>query len=318
MALFSMFSPSPTPADRDGGNVLERLALPGSARHLALVRMLLGLNLLIVYSSGAIPLALDVGYGPGDQAQTWVPPIVELWAQWNFIRQACVIVQIGAVMMMVGFQTRLATWVTLAAFLLTQSHYYRQLYFHDSWPYYTVPLLILGLSRTADAWSLDAWLLQRLKWPLARSPLGPNVYRWPVEIIVVWWTILYVGAGVSKMMPLRKGWVWLNGDAVRFMIVDRYFDSPIYWTLGRPLFDYDQRWLFSLAAVATVIVEVGAIGVLFSRRLQLPIVLAVAGLHVGIYLFGVSGFLMASMSIAAAMLPPAWFGDRGWRPEPAR
>ena len=280
----------------------DRLHWSGSARHLAVIRIVVGLHLLQwVFRSDYLAYVDEMS--AGSAARYWsVIPAYGMTAsvahslQWiGFV--ACS-------MMIVGLCTRVATVLTTASFLLTNHFYYIYTGNHDDWLYFNFILLTLCCARCADAWSLDAW------W---RSPRGsrPNsqVYRWPVEVMLAWFCLLYVEAGIAKLFPLEHGMAWFTGGTIQSVAIARLLDSPVYWWFGQALFDYRLQWPFVLMASVSVLIELSAVIPLITGRWNGLIFAAVMALHIGIYSVGVPGFPQLALACGCLFLRPEWFGD---------
>lgn len=115
--------------------------------------------------------------------------------------------------------------------------------------------------------------------------------RFTLRVLVVWYVIFYFGAGVAKIAPFDKGIMWLQGYTIQHLIVSRVHDSPIFWMLGKPLFDYSISWPFQFGAAMGVFLELSAIGMLLFRnyyKLMVPLILS---FHFMLFMFGVPSSL---------------------------
>jgi hypothetical protein len=276
-----------------------RLRLPGSAVHLAVVRIVFAAHAMTVLMSPAIPLLHRVTVQPLFATQTMLPPALEALvappARMQIIVGAGVI---AAFATLVGFATFVALPLMFVSFFLSQNYFFRHSLFHDDWLYFNFFLLVLCFSPCADRLALDA-LLRR---PRRERPA--NAYRWPVEVMILWFALIYVLAAVAKLFPLRKGLMWLSGGSAQHFAVHFVADSPIYWVLGRPLFDYGVRWPFAIAAILTVAIELSALLLVWTRRFDAWVVGAIIAMHVGITLFGVPGFVQIALVSAVLFLRP--------------
>ncbi|MEI8259053.1 MAG: HTTM domain-containing protein [Deltaproteobacteria bacterium] len=287
----------------DGG-FTERLGMPGSARHLALVRIVFALHALSVLTTPAIPMLEELAVRPHQLTRTYVPRLVEAVAA----RHIEALVLAGVVLSLlaaVGLFTRVAVPLLLAVFVLTQNYWFRGSAFHDDWLYFMFDLLVLSLAPCADAWSVDCWLRRRR--PSPDRP--PNAHRWPVEMMIAWFAGIYVAAGIAKLFPLRKGLLWLSGASTQQLAWEFMHSSPIVWVHHRPLFDYSVRWPFQIASYATALVELGAAAIFVSRRAYTPVLASLMVLHAGIHAFGIPAFVRICLMSAVLLLPPEGFGD---------
>jgi hypothetical protein len=281
------------------------LAMPGSALQLALIRLLVAVHLVTVFTSPALPLLARIGGAPHPMAGTHVPRALEALLSWQHVLWIAHVGAVAAVAMALGVATRLAVGVVLVAFLITQNYWFRATVFHDDWLYFVFPLMVLLFSRCSDRLSVDALL--RRKPPLAGDARA--AYRWPVELIVAWFAFLYVAAGLAKLLPLRKGVLWLSGRSVQHFATEFLHDSPVYWVLGRSAFDHCILWPFTLASVATVALELGAGALPFLSKARPLLFLALLGMHASIWSLGIPGFVQIALTFSAAMLPARLFRD---------
>lgn len=296
-------------------HILARLSWHGSARHLAAIRIAVGLVAASALWSPALQFITDLGVVPSSLTDTIFPPVVEQFAR-NNVTSLLWVGRIAAVFAVLGVFTRIALPMLLAALLLTENTYYRLLHFHDVWPYLWFFLLVLCFAPCTDAWSLEAlWRAERQ--PLRERPERHQRYRWPVELMVAWATLLYVAAGLAKLLPLRKGVIWLEGGTIQHMVGERLFDSPLYWLLGRPAFDYTLDWPFAVIAWFTIIVEVGVGVVLLTGKLHRWVGIGIVMLHVGIYFFGVPGFVVTGVVVALLLWPSGRRPDAATQPSTA-
>lgn len=291
-------------------SILDRLRQPGSAKLLAVVRVVIGVHLLTVFTSPAFPLLARIGGHPHPMTATWFGGGLEQAVAANIEW----LVQLGAglsIAMALGLGTRVLVPLLCVLFVITQNYWFRSTLFHDDWLYFGFPLLALGFARTSDAWSLDALILAR--WRASRGADAPVVdrrqYRWPVEALVLWFAFTYVAAGVAKLFPLSKGLLWLTGISAQQFAVEFVRDSPWFWILGHAPFDLTTRWPFAIAAFGTVLVELGAGLLLFTHRYRLPLFLAILALHASIWMFGIPAFPQMALALGVALIPPRLFSD---------
>lgn len=116
-------------------------------------------------------------------------------------------------------------------------------------------------------------------------------------------TATYTLSGIAKLAgPL--GGEWVSGDALRAQIAVDAVRKELGGERATPLAYalYDKPVLFRLAAVATMILELGAPVALLSRRLARPVALALFGMHWGIRLMGITFRYPASGAAFAPFL----------------
>ena len=242
---------------------------------------------------------------PHELAGSWIPYFLfNLTAEYLDI-----LVLVGffsALGLLVGFRARLMSSVVFIVFLLTQNYWFLGTAFHDDWLYFTFPLLVFCFARSADAWSIDAWLKARKK---AIDTSDPQAYRWPIEAGVFWFGFNYLAAGLAKILPLDKGLIWLTGVSTQEFSIQFMQQSPMLVIFDGTPFDYSILWPFALASIATVILEMGCAIVWFTDRYRLPLIGAVICMHFGIYLMGIPGFIQLGLVLGVALIPSRWFND---------
>lgn len=286
-------------------HLLDRMKRPGSARGLALVRVAIGAHLLTVFLSPAFPLMARIGTHPHPMTATWLPSGLEDAVAANI--EWLVLLGAGlCVLTILGLATRVVLPWLFVVFVLTQNYWFRSTLFHDDWLYFTFPLLVLSLSRCNDAWSLDRLIVERTR---GAPRVDRRQHRWPVELCVLWFAFTYVAAGVAKLFPLAKGVVWLSGISAQEFAHQFVRDSLAFWALGEPLFDLETRWPFTLAAIGTVVVELGAGALLFTHRYRLVIFGALFAMHLSIFCFGIPAFPQMALALGVALIPPERLGD---------
>ena len=154
----------------------------------------------------------------------------------------------AAVAMMLGLVTRVSIATTLVCFLVVCNRFYLVAQSHTDWPYLVFFCSVLLFAPCNRTWAVDVRLFRKTE----RSP----VTFWPVAMCIAWLGLVYTGAGLQKAFPLRKGWYWIQGYTTQDLAMERIFDSPVYWFLGRLLFDYaGQLWIFAILSTFAVVVD---------------------------------------------------------------
>ncbi|MFT6396499.1 MAG: hypothetical protein ACJAYU_001242 [Bradymonadia bacterium] len=282
----------------------ERASLPGSAIHLAIVRIVFGAYMMKVFLSPVYPLLAQLG-GRLPTARSLLPIGVEQIVAANLF-EFTLVAAVAALLMCIGLFTRVMSVIVFVLFLLTQAVYWRGTLFHDDWVYFTAILLILALAPTGDALSMDSLLKRR------RRARDSRDYRWPIELCVSWFGAVYVFAGLAKMFPLHKGFTsWLTGERIQEFARDFVLDSPWVWMTGHTIISYDALWFFAFAALATVIVEIGAISIIVTDRLRWLLLGSILAFHVGIWWMGVPNFIITASVGLVLFFRPWWFSDYG-------
>ena len=188
----------------------------------------------------------------------------------------------------------------------------------------TAHILVLSVTRAADAVSLDAligtWRRRVSLWPPAGrpDPAGAWQYGFAVKLVCAVTVTSYLLAGLAKVSG-PNGWSWATGDILLRQVA---WDGLRKELLGQPppahaAFVYPHVWLFSLLAIGSVVVELGAPLALLDRRLGYLWVLAAYPMHWGIYLimgisfrYYLSGIAYASFFPLERVLPPFQRLDR--------
>ena len=136
-----------------------------------------------------------------------------------------------------------------------------------------VHTLVLGLSRSADAWSLDA---------RRRPTHQPRAYGWPVRLLAVVTLATYVLAGLAKLR--LSGLSWVGSDLLRnYIAYDNLRKLELgdaYSPLGAAL--VRRGWLFPPLAAASLALELLAPLALVGPRLARIWALAAWGFHAGV------------------------------------
>lgn len=250
---------------------------PAPAERLALVRILVGaycVILLLLRGPSLLRLALldasrfdGVGLAALLEGPLSLPLLVAL----------LVLAFVGAICFCVGVRHRVLApgFAVLLLFLLS----YRCSWGHmsHSEQLVSVHVLLLSVLPCADALSLD----HKAGRTQARAPQN---YGWPLRLLMSCVVISYVIAGWAKLH--YGGWAWVSGDAVYQQVAHDTlnklrlgaFVSPLGPTLLR------WPWLFAVASVFTLIVELGAGIALFGGRLRTAWVVGAYAMHVGIAL----------------------------------
>jgi hypothetical protein len=152
-------------------------------------------------------------------------------------------------------------------------------------------VLILGFTKSADALSVDA--LQHSSsgsrfWGLVKGwslrPTQPSwEYGYAVKLLCLVTTLAYFLSGVAKLTgPL--GGSWGMGESLRSQVAWDVWRKELL--LAKPpqlIYSlYDKLWLFTLFAIGTLVIELGAPLVMLSGWLAAIWVPAALGMHWGI------------------------------------
>jgi hypothetical protein len=140
-------------------------------------------------------------------------------------------------------------------------------------------VLTLGLSRSADALSVDALT------GATESPDEPDWrYGWPVRLVSTVTALSYFVAGVAKVAgPL--GWRWAGGEAMRAQVMVDGIRKELLGGQAAPLAYAlrDKRLLFGLMGFGSLVLELCAPLALADKRLSRLWALGAFSMHWGIY-----------------------------------
>jgi hypothetical protein len=262
------------------GAIIDRYWMaPAPAARLGVVRVLVG-GFAAVYMSVRLPSWLS--YAHFDPVQ-FRPVGVVAWLcdaplpPWAVIALA-VLAALCAWPFLLGWRFRLfgPLFAVLCLWTLSYRHSFGMVFHTDNLLVWH--LLILGVTRSADAWSIDS----RRHGAPADHHGWHGRYGWPLRLMC--WTVViaYVLAGVAKLENGGMAWMW--GDELRNHIaIDnarKIMLGDIYSPLAAPLMRWD--WPFRVLAAMTVILELGAPCALLARRLAAAWVILIIGFHLGV------------------------------------
>lgn len=138
--------------------------------------------------------------------------------------------------------------------------------------------MILGLSRSADALSVDSLVD-------ATESGDPHWrYGWPVMLMNTVTALTYFLAGVAKVKgPL--GWKWAGGESLRSQIAVDGLRKELYAGKAAPLAYtlHNNLFLFTIMGVGSLIVELVAPLTLLDKRLSQLWAVGAFQLHWGIF-----------------------------------
>lgn len=156
-----------------------------------------------------------------------------------------------------------------------------------------IVLLYACLVDVSSRWSVDAWLARRRG--AARDPVGVSaiVHNAGVLACAIQLSLVYGVAGLYKV----QGETWQNGTALYYSLRGGEFVWP-----GMSELVYEQGWLLTLLAYATVAFQLSFPFLLFlGRRTRLLIVVVGIGFHLGIMAF-MSLFTFAAFMLAVDLM----------------
>jgi len=162
---------------------------------------------------------------------------------------------------------------------------------------------VVGFTAASGAISLDSILR-------GRSPAGWR-FGWPVMLISAVTLVTYFLSGYAKVEG-ELAWSWASGEAMRSQVAVDALRKEILAGGSSELFRwlYGQTWLFLIAGLGTLVIELGAIFVLLNRKVAMVWAALTVGMHWGIWFlmeihfpFHMSGLIFLSLFPAER----AWF-----------
>ena len=283
-------------------NILSRMEKPGSAHQLALFRIFLGLQ--IFYSSGGRLFQLSDYVAVPAETKNIFPDMLNQLIASIAVPHLQIITQVLSLFLLMGLWTKYILPFLSISFLFLFSFYYATNNAPIPWLYIWFPLVLLNFTRCSDVLSLDKYFrLRKLK---INALL--NVYRWPLEVVSGWFAYIYVAAGVAKLLPIYKGWPWMQGGTSQDIMYNRFLDSIYFYVFAKPLFDYTEyAWIFASLSVASIFIELSCILILFTHRFHTQIILLVLCMHLFLFLIGVMGFMQLAIILSIALIQPGFF-----------
>jgi hypothetical protein len=178
-------------------------------------------------------------------------------------------------------------------------------------------VLILGLTRSADALSLDALATGSLFGPAATPAEGDAAalssdtprqagwsweYGYPVMLLCAVTAMTYFLSGVAKVAG-EAGWGWALGDALRNQIAFDGLRKELIDRGATPLASalFNNVVLATAVGLGTLVIELGAPLALLDRRLRWLWAIATFGMHWGI--LAIMGITFWYHLLGVAFLP---------------
>ena len=178
----------------------------------------------------------------------------------------------------VGFLTRVTLPLATLCSFLQISIFTNYTYFFHQWLIGMYVLTAVALTPCGDVLSVDAWLRKRRGQEPVERPAA--VYAWSRYLCWVALALPYFFAGLSKLR--NGGWMWwepmnLRGKVYRDSLQKGVLEAP----LGPAFFDAPD-WAFGAIGLATLVLEIGFVLVLFSRRARRILPPGAVSMHLGI------------------------------------
>jgi hypothetical protein len=301
-----------------------QLNVPAPATRLAALRILV-VGFALGYLLARLPHLLDVARLADTTPGRFVPvgPLVLLRDPAPVPVALAVVAAtlVAGVAALVGWRWRASGPVFAVSVLVVLSY-------RNSWGqiFHTENLLvlhlgILALTRSADAWSLDARRHARAGNP--PRPVDPR-YGWPAQLMAVVVVVAYVLAGWAKVRA--SGFGWAGGDALRNLVAHDALRKELVGDSAAPIGVWALRhgWIFPPLAVLSLAVELLAPVALLGGRWRLGWVGAAWLFHLGVLVvmgimfpYQVLGVAFACF-VAVESLPERWRRRTSARSRPDR
>lgn len=141
------------------------------------------------------------------------PPFV--WAIFGLL-------YLSTLMMLVGWKTRLATFMTWL--LAIQLYNYSPIYYTGGDTVFKA-MMFLGLfCRWGEAYSVDSWLRRKrlILGGTASMPALRKIPAWPMRLMILQLTVIYTATGL-----LKNGGTWWGGTALYYALnLDHFYRVP--------------------------------------------------------------------------------------------
>ena len=289
-------------------NILRRMEQPGSALHLAIVRLTFGAYLLWMWTSPFMHVLMDIDHSlPFNRWEESTGTVFPRWLEFfveEYVDEIRLVAIVSSIGFAIGLRPRTFATIQLGAALLLFNSYLRLTRSHVEWPYWIFLILVFCFACSSDSLSVDRLL------GFSKQAKDQQEYRWPIECCILWFSCIYVSAGIAKMLPLQAGFEWLSGDKVRQVAAIYYFDSPIHWMFGQSLVNMNSKWPFVLMAIGTIVIELGAAMFLLTSRFNRILLTSIMGFHVSIYLVsGCGDFVFTVIACSVLFVSGNWFSS---------
>lgn len=249
---------------------------PAPAERLAALRIFTGV-FAALYVFGRFPyLVSHAGFNPNAFHPVGVISILPRPLVPGAVYVIAALTCVASIPFALGWRFRIAGPVFSLLLLWTLSY-------RNSWGmiFHTENLLVLhvivlGLSRSADAWSLDA-----RRTGASFEPDGR--YGWPIKAMALIVVITYVLAGIAKLR--YGGTEWAGGEVLRNYVATDNLRKVLLGSQHSPIAVplLSKPWLFSGLAYVTWVVELGAPIALLGGRIAALWVAAAFGFHWGVF-----------------------------------
>lgn len=183
-------------------------------------------------------------------------PMPESWAQALYYATL-----LAGIAFLLGWKFRISGPAFALLLIAALSYRYSWSMIYHDFHIVAAHVLILGLSASADAWSLD------------RRSADPKAshwrYGWPIRLLCAATVLTYFVSGVAKIQS-ELGWGWMSGGELKLQVAADALRKEVLGESGTTLFKvlYPYNWIFTIVGLFTLIVELGAPLFLANKRLS--------------------------------------------------
>ena len=219
-----------------------------------------------------VPMGLmDVFYSLGFDQVIRSPAAVTAWHYATLAALVCVTL---------GLFTR-TTIVIAAVLYVAELGVLRSFYFFSHIglvPWYS--LVVLAFTRCGEGFSLDRMIRIWRQLPTPDPEVATRYYAWARWMVWFSVAITYVLAGLSKLG--NSGWRWWEGTNLMALVYRNALNASRGEMNGFLTSTWVPHWAYTVMGIVSLLVELGAVLLLFSKlaRLVLPAILA--AMHYGI------------------------------------
>ncbi len=229
------------------------------ATRLATLRILIGAFALI-YLAPRYSMLMDIAQTSHTQFEPVGIISLLLGPLPVAVFQMLVILTLAAnVAFLLGWQHRItgAAFAFLLLFVLSYRNSWTMIFHTDNVLVWHV--LILGLTRAADAFSLDAWRRNRTAAPLD-SPFHWR-YGWAINLMCAVTVTTYFLAGVAKLAG-PDSLNWMSGELMRSQLAVDNLRKELLTGEAPATFGwlFNNVSLFAMMGIGTIVMELGAPG----------------------------------------------------------
>ncbi len=205
--------------------------------------------------------------------------------------------KLGLVTAALGLATRasIVTALVVGFYLLGLPNCFGKINHHDAFLIFV--FAILAVARAGDAFALDR-VLARRRSGAPPAPVAPSgEYTWPIRAVSVVLTLVFFGAGVSKLRTSGLGWAFSDTMAIFLVQAQYQFGN------GVPLSDFGRvlarhPWICRALAAGALACETGYPLALVSRAARAVVVPGALLMQLGIrVLLGPTFFHMMAANV---------------------